>query len=172
MPGSRVPTLIGDANVLIDFARGELLGALFKLSSTLAVPDLVFEDELRAQHPHLIDRGLVLVELGSTTIDRVMELSATYRKTSRLDLFALAAAEQEDAVLLTGDKHLRKAAEAEGIEVHGTLWLADQLISEGLISVDRLTEAYTRMRACGRRLPWTEVQRQIERLATTRPEEP
>lgn len=158
--------LVSDANIFIDFEDGGLLDVLFGLGETIGVPDLLFEDELRAQHWDLLDRGLVLIELSAETLQYVATLSARYRRPSRLDLAALAAARQEACPLLTGDRHLRRAAEQEGVEVHGTLWLAERLVVDGLVSVSELATAYRQMRAHGRRLPWDEVDRQLARLAS------
>ncbi len=39
--------LVSDTSVLIDLERGELIASAFKLSTTFAVPDVLFERELR-----------------------------------------------------------------------------------------------------------------------------
>jgi hypothetical protein len=39
--------LVSDTSVLIDLERGELIGCAFKLSATFAVPDVLYERELR-----------------------------------------------------------------------------------------------------------------------------
>jgi predicted nucleic acid-binding protein len=163
-----VALLVSDANIFIDLEDGGLVEAIFRLPETVAVPDLLFEDELRHQHAHLIDHGLVLVELSSDSLARVVQLAGKYFRPSRLDLAALAAAEQQKCPLLTGDRNLRSAALAEGVEVHGTLWLADRFVSSGIVSLAQLREAYARMRVAGRRLPWAEVDEQLRRLSSSR----
>ena len=57
--------LISDTNIFIDFEDGGLLQALFRLPESVGVPDLLFDDELRDEHAHLLDHGLVLVELSA-----------------------------------------------------------------------------------------------------------
>lgn len=94
----------------------------------------------------------------------MVELAKLYRKPSRLDLAALALAEQEGCPLLSGDRHLREAAEAERVEVHGTLWLAERLVRAKLVSLSELTRGYARMKDAGRRLPWDAVDQQLARL--------
>jgi len=91
-------------------------------------------------------------------------LAGTYRQPSRNDLFALSLAKQEDCDLLTGDKHLRVAAEREGVSVHGTIWLVETLVSEGKISVTVARSAYERMSASGRRLPWKKALDRLSRF--------
>jgi predicted XRE-type DNA-binding protein len=39
--------LVSDTSVLIDLERGELIASAFKLSATFAVPDVLYERELR-----------------------------------------------------------------------------------------------------------------------------
>lgn len=51
--------LISDANILIDLEEGELLGLLFQLPYQFSVPDILFAEELEAQHAHLPGMGLL-----------------------------------------------------------------------------------------------------------------
>lgn len=156
--------LIGDANVLIDLEEGRLVDDALRLPWRLGVPDILFADELSEQHSDFCERGLVLVELSAPTLERVVRLATLYPRPSRLDLSALACAQQESCPLLTGDRHLRVAAETERVRVHGTLWLAEQLVAANLVEVGRLRTAYDRMQKHGRRLPWSDVERQLRRL--------
>lgn len=50
--------LISDANILIDMHCGGLLPRMLDLSYTFAVPDALFEEELREHYPELLDLGL------------------------------------------------------------------------------------------------------------------
>ena len=60
------------------------------------------------------------------------------------------------------DKNLRKAAEKEQVEVHGTLWVVHGLLQHQLISPDSAREAYKKMKAKGRRLPWSLAEKNIK----------
>ena len=77
---------------------------------------------------------------------------------------ALALAKQEKCPLLTGDRDLKKAAELEGVFVSGTLWLVEQLIIHGLITVGVAKQSYEQMKVNGRRLPWFLVEQHLESL--------
>lgn len=159
-----MPLLISDTNIFIDFEEGGLLAKLFQLTETIAVPDILFEEELREQHAHLLDLGLELLELQAKAMQRAVELVDTYMRPSRLDLTALALAEQEQCALLTGDKNLRCVAETEGVVVRGTLWICERLVEEDVITARELEGAYRLMRESGRRLPKDEIEKQIRRL--------
>jgi len=49
--------LISDANILIDVMAGGILEKIFSLDYEFAVPDVLFHEELREQHPDLPDMG-------------------------------------------------------------------------------------------------------------------
>jgi predicted nucleic acid-binding protein len=155
--------LISDANILIDMETGGLLRAMFRLDATFAVPNTLFEEELREQHPDLPRLGLRMLDLAGEAVADADRMVAAYSKTgaSINDLLALALARQEQCPLLTGDRRLREAAEIEQIECCGTVWLIGQLLETRVIAVPRAKRAYDSMRAAGRRLPWEEAEKQL-----------
>lgn len=155
--------LISDACVLIDMEVAGISGLMFQLDHRFAVPDILFEEELRERHAGLLGHGLNPLELAPGSIQRVVELSARHRAPSRNDLIALSLAIQEACPLLTGDAALRAAAEQEAVEVRGTLWVIGKLLEVGLLDVDQGQAAYDAMAAAGSRLPWREVERQLDR---------
>lgn len=158
--------LISDANILIDMEAGGLLRPMFRLDATFGVPDILFEEELREQHPELPRLGLKSLELHDVTVQYAAALVVKYQATgvSINDLLALALAQQESCPLLTGDAKLRTVAECENIEFHGTIWLVGQMIAGRVIVVRQATTAYDKMKRAGRRLPWDEVKQQLEQF--------
>ena len=59
--------LVSDTSVLIDLERGELISCAFKLSATFAVPDLLYERELRDYGGEdLVKFGLKVESLEAT----------------------------------------------------------------------------------------------------------
>jgi predicted nucleic acid-binding protein len=158
--------LISDANIIIDMNAGGLLRAMFRLEFALAVPDILFEEELRKDHPNLRYLGLQCLELDGETVEYAGRLVQKYAATGAgtNDLLALALAWQEECPLLTGDPRLRDAAGNEEVEVHGTLWLVEQMLTAGVIRPKRARQAYDAMRKAGRRLPWEKVEDQLRRF--------
>ena len=157
--------LISDANILIDMEEGDLLDALFELPYQFTVPDLLYYDELETHHADLLDKGLVIGELSSTTMTYAIKLIERVRGPSRNDCFALALAKQEVCPLLTGDRALNRVAREEGINVRGTLWVVEEMIEHQIITVDGARRAYCQMRDSGRRLPWDIAFAQLEKFA-------
>ena len=155
--------LISDANIIIDMNTGGLLRLMFRFDATFAVPDVLFEEELRTDHPELLRLGLKPLELREDTVVYAGRLVEKYRSlgASINDLLSLALAWQEKCPLLTGDGRLRTAGETEGIEVHGTLWLVEQMLKARTMNVRQAEAGYEKMRAAGRRLPWRDVDQQL-----------
>ncbi len=92
---------------------------------------------------------------------KVLELATKYIRVSRIDLFALVQAKDEEAVLLTDDKELRRAAENEGVRVHGTLWVLDQMVERGLVNRAQAAKTLEQMRVKNRYLPGAEVEKRL-----------
>lgn len=156
--------LVSDANILIDMEIGELTAPMFSLDCQFAVPDVLYYDELEAQHAHLLNLGLQVRRLPSAGVARVEKLSQRHKRPGRNDLFALALAEAEHCPLLTGDADLRKAAEAEQVEVKGTVWLITEMVRQQRITVAVARAALRTMQTNGRRLPWAIAEQKLKEL--------
>lgn len=159
--GSLMLVLISDANVLIDLEVGRIIERVFRLNATVAVPDVLFVEELAAQHAGLVAQGLQVRPLTAEALIQVMTWQMLYPKPSRNDLIAFALARQEGGILLTGDRDLRQAIESERnrpdgapVEIHGTFWLIEQMLTDGVISDAEAKAAVERMKQGKRRLPW------------------
>jgi hypothetical protein len=156
--------LISDSNIFIDMEVGGLIEAMFGLPEKFGVPNILYAEELSEHHPQLPAYGLLIMTLDESTVEESQRLRQVYRRASQNDLFALALAKQERCPLVTGDGKLRDAADQEGVEIKGTLWLVERIVEESIISLETASDAYERMRRDGRRLPWGDVDRQLERL--------
>jgi predicted nucleic acid-binding protein len=124
--------VVSDSSCLIDLRKVSMLDLLLRLPYEFLIPNTVFEEELLkftpAQKKALIRGGLKVVDLPG---ERVLRAQAIVRELPRLsvhDGFAFALAEsQPHSILLSGDDHLRSLAEKHAMEVHGVLWVLDQL---------------------------------------------
>lgn len=156
--------LISDANIFIDLEDGGLLYKLFRLQFTFKTPDILYSEELEAQHSHLIECGLQLTGLNEESMSYAMALVVQSSGPSTIDCLALASAKQEGCPLLTGDNALRKLAESEGVIVKGTLWIVEQMVRSQVISKEEAHEAYLKMKSSGRRLPWESAFNRLDNL--------
>ena len=153
-----------DANVIFDFAAGDLLDDLFRLPWEFCTLDLLLATEiLRPPAPRLVALGLVVHTLPGEQLVEIITLRQTYLALSQPDVAAFVLARGLGVGLLTGDGRLRGLAESFGIEVHGTLWLLDELVHGQFITVAQARTGLTAMQNAGSRLPDHEVQARLRR---------
>jgi hypothetical protein len=156
--------VVTDANIIIDLDAGGLLEEIFRLPNfEFCTPDVLYVEELAQRYGALPGLGLKVLSQSPEAVEYVTQLRSRYRGPSTNDLFALALARTIGCALLSGDGSLRVAAEAEEVEVHGTLWLIEALLNARLAHIERVATAYEAMRRDGSRLPWPDVQKQIRR---------
>ena len=65
--------------------------------------------------------------------------------------------------LLTGDRALREAAKELNVEVHGTIWLVEQMLQDKKITAEVARVAFQKMKHSGSRLPWDKVEKMLNR---------
>jgi predicted nucleic acid-binding protein len=162
--------IVSDTSCIIDLGKGGLLGAVLALPYTFVMPDVLFADELidfgPVAKPELLALGFRVIGLDGEGTRRASEYFARYRRLSLHDCFALTLAVQTaGCILLTGDRTLRQIATAMGIEVHGVLWVLDQLEYTRLASVQQLYDALCHWEQDALVfLPRDELRRRIRRL--------
>ena len=159
--------LVSDASVLIDIEQSDLTSAMFTLPYQFAVPDILFAEELVERHARLLQFGLKIKPMSSELIAEAYILHQKYPKPSVNDLLALILAKHENSQLLTGDKALREVAKIFDVEVHGTIWLVQQLIQYEKITIEDAQIAFQHMKDSGSRLPWNEVQKILVKTEAT-----
>lgn len=162
--------IVNDASCLIDLKKGRLLASFVRLPVDLAIPLTVRESELldftELEWDLLDGAGLITVDLPADGVQRAFEIGRQYSRLSANDAFCLATAERfEDRVLLTGDRLLRTAAEENAVDVHGILWVVDELHRLDICGPDELLAALELWRDDRSVfLPPGEVRRRMERL--------
>lgn len=157
MTDSRSPC-VADANVLIDLHVGGLLAALSRLPCKVLVPDVVAAELINPDGTRLPEMGLEVHQFSGDQVVEVMRFRTRYNQVSTNDLFALVLAKACAATLLTGDRHLRQIADQEGVAVHGTLWVLDELVRLQIVDPSQAISALRRMLDQGQRLPLAECE--------------
>lgn len=157
--------LVSDTSVIIDLERGELLESVFQLTVDFAVPDLLFHRELAGPlGDRLLALGLRVEELSPGEVQGATVLRRADASLSLPDTFAFALAQGRQWTLLTGDAGLRRTAEAHALDVHGTLWVLDQLEAQGACSLQVLAAGLAKASGHPRcRLPRAEVNARLTR---------
>ena len=157
--------LVSDTSILIDLERGSLLETCFRLPFQFAVPDLLYERELKNHGgDNLLRLGLRIEELDSTGVACALRYRRKQPLISLPDSFALALAARNTWTLLTGDGALRGLANEERVDCHGVLWLLDQMFDVSAASANELhagLEAISTHPRC--RLPKAEIRKRLGR---------
>lgn len=163
-----MPFLVSDTSVIIDLDRGDLLEAAFKLDDSVVVPDLLFERELDAEFgARLRALGIMIESLNGNEVLRATQLRRAEDRLSVADTFAFTLAQGRQWTLLTGDGVLRAVAEAEGIAVHGVLWIIDRIEAAGICGAATLHGCLSKTAAHPRcRLPRNEIELRLKRYAS------
>jgi predicted nucleic acid-binding protein len=159
--------LVSDTSVIIDLDRGDLLDRAFEIGEELVVPDLLFARELDLDFgDRLRALGLRVEELEGHEVARAAQLTRVERRLSIADSFAFALAHGRQWTLLTGDSVLRAVAEAEGVAVHGVLWVIDRIEAAAVCDYPTLHACLSKTVAHPRcRLPRREVEVRLRRYA-------
>ena len=156
--------VVSDTSVLIDLERASLLTPSFRLRFDFAVPDLLYERELKSfGGEDMRNRGMRVEALDSDGVALAIEYGRSCPGLSLPDTFALALAKSNGWTLLTGDAELRQVAEREHVACHGVLWLLDRMLEEEIVSRRALHAGLKAMSSHPRcRLPRGEVQERLK----------
>jgi len=134
-----VKVAIKDANVLIDLEIAELFDLWFQLGHETLTTELIVGEIRKGSHRRAleyIDAGHIRVAKCSPSF---LEQSVRLQRDvgpgpSIADCTGLLLAIQENAMLLSGSMSLRVAASTQQVEMHDTLWIFDQLITNSLMN--------------------------------------
>jgi len=151
-----------DTNILIDLHVGGLLREVFRLPFQLMGPDVIIAELQEPDGESLVEYGLQKGEFSSAQVQEVASLVAQHCQVSANDLFALVLARTLKVMLLTGDQRLRRIAGQQGVVVHGTLWVLDEMVRLKVIAPPQAAQALEQMLARGSRLPKAECQRRLQ----------
>jgi len=156
-------TCVLDTSICVDLSNAGILNLAFRLPHRFLLPDAIASECGHPTEDELVQAGAQIVSLSSKHIALVADYAGRFKGPSTNDLFALSYSKIEGHVLLTGDKSLRSAADAENVPVHGVLWLLDELVSGTVLSAADAIVALNRMRNTGSWLPADECEKRIRR---------
>lgn len=143
-----------DTNVLIDFNVVGALDTLLRLPFRWVLPDALLEELLEPSPATLRALGVEVLALTPAAVQASIRLAVKHSGLSDVDCAVLALAQQEQALVLSGDRRLVKVATtALQLEAHGTLWALEQLTRQGIIEQHQAQQLREGMARAGRRLP-------------------
>lgn len=128
--------VVQDACILFDLVDLDLLKVFFQLELTVlttpqVITEITDEDQQSAISIHLQNGELKVDEGGS--YESISELFDEFPGLSFADCSVLELALRKNAVVLSSDGGLRKISRRKKCEVHGTLWIIQELHDFGII---------------------------------------
>ena len=153
--------LVTDANIWIQLEDGGLVSKAFELGYELAAPDLIVDELGPRLGSQVLGLGLALLATGEEMDEAWQELRARHNRPGDVDLYGLLHARLLSCRLITGDRHLREAAEVEDVEVSGLLWLLDRMVESGVVPRRTARTSLQAIRDRGARLPDGECDRRM-----------
>ena len=132
--------IINDTNIWIDLKLTNIIDKVFLLPYELAVPDILYNDELKDMDGELLEaNGIKIIEMTNDEVVETAERSGMTNRVSFNDLITLVVAKSRGYILVTGDGNLRKIAKSENVELRGTIWLIDEMVSNNILDIGEPT---------------------------------
>lgn len=156
------PVLVTDTNIWIDLENGKILADVFRLPYQFFTTDFAIEEYLQPGWATLEELGLKTHNLEPENILELAQLRKIYRQISTIDLAAFLLARVLEANLVTGDRRLKELAKAQGLPVHGVLWILDEMVIHRVLTSGQAAAALRKMLDQGARLPEDECRKRLE----------
>ena len=161
--------LVNDTNIFIDLHSVGLLEEMCRLPYEIHTVDLVVAEIADADQRRIFDelvaRGEISVDgfTADEVIEIVEEHSSVSGNLSIPDCSVCYFARKHNVPMLTGDRRLRRYAEEQSIEVHGILFIFDELVKHDIISTSMAADRLEELFAINARLPKAEIRERINR---------
>jgi len=147
--------LLFDSSVLFDIQNASIFGYVSIFPHKLLVTDIILSNELETiEATTLLNFGFQSVQLNPEEMSALQSYRICYNALSIGDLSCLVYAENNNNIMIVaGDRDLRALALQKHIRVHGSLWILDELIEHGIMPTPKAVTALELMLEHGARLP-------------------
>jgi hypothetical protein len=153
-----------DANILLDFIAGDIVDTLFLLPFDFLTSDIVVVEISRSYSDiQLKQMGLNILELDEATVLEMFSFKQQHIDLSIEDISIYFLSLKYKAIIISGDGPLRTLADTSLVEYHGTLWLLEELVQQGILSPRDAAEALRTMLSNKRWLPRAESEKLIKK---------
>ncbi len=158
--------IVNDANILIDLLKINLIKSFFKLNFEMHITNLCL-GEIEEENSNLLNayvgsKQLIVWEFNFNELTQIKNISNNYYSLSLEDSSCIWLCKNISAMLLTGEKTLRRIAESKGIEVHGILWIFEELISQQVLDHQTAIQKLNSLMNLNSRLPVDECRKCIK----------
>lgn len=158
---------VQDANIIIDLIKIDLWQLTLQLDLEIFTTDFVAGElggsQIKIIQP-CIDEGRFSVRVfDADELGLIFELTERIPALSAADCSVLHSATSDGAMVLTGDKRLRNEVKNNSVEVHGILWIFDELLREGIIDYSQAGTKLEALMKINSRLPKKECQLRLDK---------
>jgi len=160
---------VTDANIFIDLIILELIEHLFGLDIEIHTTREVFDQLSKRQKEVLIvfytDGRLTLYDFSWQEMSDIYTLSFP-AGLEPADRTVYYYARQLNCLVISGDNKLRKHCEKGGLEVHGLIWVFDQIVELDLIPKTAAVEKLEKLISYNDRLPTDEILKRLKKWSS------
>lgn len=159
--------VITDTNVFIDLMNVDALAGFFALGFEVHTTDFVINELDEGQQAQLLPlRGNGQLKVARFTDSEVktfevMPTRVTIQFTDRSVVFL---ATQLKGMILSGDGNLWKECKARKLDVHGSIWVIEQIWTKRLLTPVSCIERLDNLKRTNSRLPKDKIEVLIERI--------
>jgi predicted nucleic acid-binding protein len=157
---------ITDVSVLFDLFNVRILPEFFGLDIEIYTTDFIYNEILQSDEKNefelFVRSGqLKIIVVEDDEQENILNMKLTYANRSIADKTALYKAKQLECILLTCDDKLKKEAIKQKLEVHGSIWIIDQLVENDKIDTKRTIEVIESLKTTNAWLPVDELDRRL-----------
>ena len=161
--------VVHDASVLIDLHHAGALDVWLAAGIEAWTTELVFFEVEQPLEKQRTSGALKVKHYSAEELIALDEARSALPPTLSLqDSSALLLAQTMEAALVTGDGDLRKAALAAGVEVHGILWILDDMVAGAQTPPRHAADMLERILKTRARLPAPECEVRLARWRSGR----
>lgn len=157
---------IQDANILIDLLKTGLfdhcLALQYHFTTTNIILAELYDEQVALVLPHIAAGRFTVIDITGEELVEIQLMSLEDTRLSEQDWSALYYAMRQDAILVTGDSHMRALAKEKSIEYHGIFWLLDQLVETTIISTTTACDVMKKIMMLNKRLPADECTKRMK----------
>ncbi len=159
---------ITDVSVLFDLYNVGVLPEFFGLDIEIYTTDFIYNEILQSGQKHEFEIFVRSGKLRILVVDDeeqeiISTMEFTYANRSIADKTALFKALQMRCILLTCDDKLKKEAIKKELDVHGSIWVIDQLVENEIIDKKRAFKVIEDLKTINAWLPVEELDKRLNK---------
>lgn len=161
--------IITDTNVFFDIISIGALPEFFSMDYDISTTDFVVKEVLESDQKVQIEsfiraQKLNVFKFSADEIEEIRNFPTIRFFKGITDKTVLWKSHQLKCLLLTGDKKLRKEAEDLKIEVHGSIWVINELVEKNIVTKAKGAEFSEKLKLTNASLPHNEIDRLIKKF--------